>query len=89
LDLQGSRVSSDGGLILVRKMAERLSFGELIEQHLSNPLCGKNTQFPLTYLLRQSIYSSLAGCDDFNDAAPQPRFLLVLGRLGKDPGARR
>ena len=31
---QGSRITSDGGLILVRELAERLGFGELIEQHL-------------------------------------------------------
>ena len=28
---QGSRVTSDGGLILVRELDERLGFGELIE----------------------------------------------------------
>ena len=31
---RGSRVTSDGGLILVRELDERLGFGELIEQHL-------------------------------------------------------
>ena len=35
---QGSRVTSNGGLILVRELDERLGFGELIEQHL-NFLC--------------------------------------------------
>ena len=32
VDFQGSRVTSDGGLILVRELDERLGFGELIEQ---------------------------------------------------------
>ena len=32
IDFQGSRVTSDGGLVLVRELDERLSFGELIEQ---------------------------------------------------------
>jgi hypothetical protein len=31
IDFQGSRVTSDGGLILVRELDERLGFGELIE----------------------------------------------------------
>ena len=35
---QGSRVTSDGGLILVRELDERLGFGELIEQHLTDSL---------------------------------------------------
>ena len=33
---QGSRVTSDGGLILVRELDERLGWGELIEQHLTD-----------------------------------------------------
>jgi len=32
VDFQGSRVTSDGGLILVRELDERLGFGELIER---------------------------------------------------------
>ena len=33
----GSRVTSNGGLILVRELDERLGFGELIQQHLADP----------------------------------------------------
>lgn len=36
VDFQGSRLTSDGGLILVRELDERLGFGELIEQHLTD-----------------------------------------------------
>jgi hypothetical protein len=35
VDFQGSRVTSDGGLILVRELDERLGFSELIEQRLT------------------------------------------------------
>ena len=31
VDFQGSRVTSDGGLILVRELDEHLGFGELIK----------------------------------------------------------
>jgi len=31
IDFQGSRVTSDGGLVLVRELDERLGFGKLIE----------------------------------------------------------
>ena len=61
IDFQGSRVTSDGGLIVVRELDERLGFGELIAEHLSDSRCGKNTQFPLADLFRQSVYSRLAG----------------------------
>src|SRR5215467_9106451 len=78
IDFQGSRVTSDGGLILVRELDERLGFGELIQQHLTDSRRGKNTQFPFVDLLRQSIYSRLAGYEDLNDAA----------RLSQDPTFR-
>jgi len=68
IDFQGSRVTSDGGLIVVRELDERLGFGELIEQHLTDARRGKNTQFPLADLFRQSVYSRLAGYEDVNDA---------------------
>jgi hypothetical protein len=61
IDFQGSRVTSDGGLILVRELDERLGFGELIEEHLKDSRRGNNTQFPFADLLRQSVYSRLAG----------------------------
>ena len=35
MDFQGSKVTSDGGLILVRELDERIGFGELSAQHLS------------------------------------------------------
>jgi hypothetical protein len=63
----GHLLTSDGGLILVRELDERMGFGELVAQHLTDPR-GTNTRLPLTDLLRQSVYSRLAGCEDVNDA---------------------
>ena len=79
VDFQGSRVTSDGGLILVRELDERLGFSELIKQHLTDSR-GKNTQLPLADLLRQSVYSRLAGYEDMNDAervSQDPTFRLI------------
>ena len=80
IDFQGSRVTSDGGLILVRELDERLGFGELIAQHLTDSRHGKNTQLPLADLLRQSVYSRIAGYEDVNDAerlSQDPTFRLI------------
>jgi hypothetical protein len=68
VDFQGSCVTSDGGLLLVRELDERLGLGALIERHLTDAR-GKNTQLPLTDLVRQSVYSRLVGYEDVNDAA--------------------
>jgi hypothetical protein len=57
VDFQGSRVTADGGLILVRELDEQLRFGDLVAEHLSDARRGKNTQLPLVDLFRQSIYS--------------------------------
>jgi hypothetical protein len=80
VDFQGSRVTSDVGLILVRELDERLGFGELITQHLSDSRRGKNTQLPLADLFRQSVYSRIAGYEDVNDAerlSQDPTFRLI------------
>ncbi len=48
---QGSRVTSDGGLILVPELDGRSGFGELIAPHLTDPR-GTNTRLPPADLLR-------------------------------------
>ena len=90
IDFQGSRVTSDGGLILVRELDERLGFGVLITKHLSDARRGKNTQLPLADLFRQSVYSRIAGYEDLNDAerlAQDPMFRLIGSEKTWDRGA--
>ena len=89
VDFQGSRVTSDGGLLLVRELDERLGFGELIERHLTDERA-KNTQLPLADLVRQSIYSRLAGYEDVNDAerlSQDPAFRLIGSEKVLERGA--
>jgi hypothetical protein len=89
VDFQGSRVTSDGGLVLVRELDERLGFGELIARHLADSR-GKNSQLPLVDLLRQSVHSRLAGYEDLNDAArlsQDPTFRLIGSRKIWERGA--
>jgi len=90
VDFQGSRVTSDGGLILIRELDERLGLGRLIEEHLSDSRQGLNKKFPLADLLRQSVYSRLAGYEDLNDAirvSADPTFRLIGSKKNWDRGA--
>jgi hypothetical protein len=83
VDFQDARVTSDGGLLLVRELDERLGLSVLIERHLLDSRRGRNIQLPLADLLRQSIYSRLAGYEDVNDTAhlsQDPTFRLIGSR---------
>src|SRR5947209_19036624 len=74
------------------ELDERLAFGGLIEQHLTDSRRGKNTQFPFADLLRQSVYSRLAGYEDLNDAqrlSQDPTFRLIGSEKIWDRGAAR
>ena len=79
IDFQGSRITSDGGLILVRELDERLGLNELIGEHLTDHR-GPNSRLSLADLFRQSVYSRLAGYEDVNDAerlSQDPTFRLI------------
>ena len=87
---QGSRITSDAGLILVRELDERLGLATLSAEHLSDSRKGLNTQFSLADLLRQSVYSRLAGYEDLNDAvrvSADPTFRLIGSPKIWDRGA--
>ena len=83
VEFRGPTVTSDAGLLLPRELDEHLGLGALIERHLSDPRTGRNYQFPLPDLFRQSVYSRLAGYEDTNDAerlAEDPTFRMLASR---------
>ena len=87
VEFRGATVTSDAGLLLPRELDERLGLGALTERHLSDPRTGRNYQFPLPDLFRQSIYSRLAGYEDTNDAerlAEDPTFRMLASRERRD-----
>jgi hypothetical protein len=87
VEFRGATVTSDAGLLLPRELDEHLGLGALIERHLSDPRTGRNSQFPLPDLFRQSIYSRLAGYEDTNDAerlAEDPAFRMLASRERRD-----
>jgi hypothetical protein len=79
---KGSEITTDGGLIAIRELDEKIGLTILAEKYLTDKRNGRNIQHDLTELLRQSIYSRLAGYEDVNDAKQlrnDPSLRAVLG----------
>ena len=79
LAFQGSSISSDGGLLLHRELDDALGLTDAAAGMIGDPRTGRNGLHRLAGLLRQSIYSRLAGYEDVNDA----------DRLRRDPVMRQ
>ena len=68
LAFHGARVSSDAGLFPYRDLDEAAGLTTSGTSQLFDLRTGGNIQHSMTALLRQSIYSRLAGYEDVNDA---------------------
>ena len=78
LKFLGSQVTTDAGLLAYRELDETLGLTQIDAESLHDSRLGSNKQHRLVPLLRQSIYSRLAGYEDVNDAE----------RLSVDPAMR-
>ena len=79
LEFHGAKVTSDAGLLAYRDLDEALGLFDSVPFVFHDSRTGRNIQHHLTALMRQSVYSRLAGYEDVNDAH----------RLSVDPTMRR
>ena len=85
LEFHGATITSDAGLLACRELDDALGLTETANECLQESRGGRNVQHKLVGLLRQSVYSRLAGYEDTNDAerlADDPTMRVVVGRRG-------
>jgi hypothetical protein len=90
LEFRGAAITSDGGLLAVRELDDALGLTYIASDYLQESRPGRNIRHQLVPLLRQSIYSRLAGYDDTNDAkrlSQDPAMKVVVGWQGSDRNA--
>ena len=87
LEFHGATITSDAGLLACRELDDVMGLTEKASECLQDTRGGRNVQHQLVSLLRQSVYSRLAGYEDTNDAerlADDPAMRAVVGGRGID-----
>src|SRR5919198_2703228 len=82
LEVHGSRVTSDAGLLAFRDLDDALGLTEMAGDALADPRTGRNGRHTLVAQFRQAVFGRLAGYEDVNDAeqlAHDPAMRWVVG----------
>ena len=87
LEFHGATITSDAGLLACRELDDALGLTETATACLQESRGGRNVQHQVVPLLRQSVYSRLAGYEDANDAerlAQNPAMRVIVERRGPE-----
>ena len=87
LEFHGAKVTSDAGLLAYRDLDEALGLFDRVPSVVQDLRTGRNIQHDLPALLRQSVYSRLAGYEDVNDAhrlSVDPTMRRITGKKNED-----
>jgi Transposase DDE domain group 1 len=79
----GGSLSSDGGLLLLAHLDQRLGLTQRVAAAIRDPRRPASVQHPLLDLIRQRVYQIVAGYEDANDATAlrgDPAFKVAVGR---------
>lgn len=82
-DFQGGTLTSDGGLLLLREVDQKLDLIRRIDQAIADPRDPIYTVHPQAELLTSRIFGIAAGyedCNDHQDLRHDPAFQVAAGR---------
>ena len=85
VDFAGGTITSDGGLLLLRELDQRLGLTRGLDAAVRDPRDGRYVTHELRTLLRQRVYQIAAGYEDANDASTlryDPTMQVVAHRPG-------
>src|SRR4051812_21978269 len=83
----GARMSSDGGLLALREVEQRLAIASRLAACISDPRAPERIRHELDEIIRVRMLMIAAGYEDGNDAdslRADPMFKLAMGRLPAD-----
>ena len=85
LEFHGATITSDAGLLPIRELDDALGLTHIAADYLQESRSGRNIRHHLVPLLRQSIYSRLAGLDQGGQVRPELD-QTVLSQVRGQPG---
>jgi hypothetical protein len=89
VDFTGGSLSSDGGLVLLAQLDQRLGLTQRVAACLKDPRLPERIRHSLLDLIRQRVYQIASGYEDANDATSlraDPALKVAVGRCpASDP----
>jgi hypothetical protein len=83
-NFDGGDVSSDGGLLLLRKLERRLGLLDAVAGALADPRDPERIEHGLVDMLRQRVFGLVQGYEDLNDHAALRNDVLMQSACGRD-----